>query len=589
MHRQLFTVNAMSMQHSRPSISGKSRVRTGCRTCKVRRIKCDEARPSCQKCSSTGRRCEGYGIWGGQRSMESSHLASSRPSLKSNISTGPLHSLNDHDQACFSWFRHRTVGKLPGIFRTCFWDDLVLRACFEEPAVLHAALALGSVHKVGNSGCSMQLDDSHLPGDSEKFTLKHYNIAIRHMQPCLWSNSKTSLRITLIISMMFTCMEFLLGHYRTGEVHLKHGTKLMASLISPGDSAIDLETPRDAVDVELLEAFATMNLNCFLLGRGTLGMYRTLQSFDTQPLQAMFESMAQARKNLDWVLADTIRLTQRRHAMAMTNSSDANPPNDWVHHQRRIQTQLASWDKVFKVSRVSLIAQMGFGGQIAYLHLRLFHTMTSIMAATCLHPRGEMAFDAHTANFEAIIAQSQVFHDTIFATDFANTRLEHIQNATSFTADRGWIAPLYFTAIKCRVSHIRRQAIQLLGSTASREGLWDAEVVASVAQEIVRLEENPSCVPVIHPKDVAPDLADLSHELKRRVVPEERRISQVEVLLPNGAGDRIRIKIYRPEKGIRAKVFVREQDPTTGIWNSMDVDKSWSPKQSLQQHIICPS
>lgn len=38
------------------------RVRTGCWTCKKRRRKCDEAKPNCKNCVSTGRECEGYGI-----------------------------------------------------------------------------------------------------------------------------------------------------------------------------------------------------------------------------------------------------------------------------------------------------------------------------------------------------------------------------------------------------------------------------------------------------------------------------------------------------------------------------------------------
>ncbi|KAH7140420.1 hypothetical protein B0J13DRAFT_477633 [Dactylonectria estremocensis] len=562
----------MSTQYPRPHVSGRSRVRTGCRTCKVRRVKCDEARPACLKCTSTGRKCEGYGVWGGPGCMQPSFMVSSRLALKPSISVAPVYSLSGHDQTCFSWFRYRTVGKLPGIFRGVFWDDLVLRACCEEPAVLHAAIALGSVHKLGNKRCSMQINDSGFPDDSEKFTLHHYNMAIRHMQPCSLSNGKPSIRIMLITSMVFTCMEFLLGHYRTGEVHLEHGMRLLASLTTPRDSAIDVETLHDAVDVELFGIFETMNLNCFILVGGTLKTYGTWQDFDTYPLSAMFESMTQARKRLDWVLSDTIRLTQHRHVMAMTDSSDAQLPEDWVSHQRRIQTQLASWGSVFKVSRVSLIAQMGFCGHIAYLHLRLFHAMTSIMAATCLDPRGEMAFDIHTNEFVAIIAQSEAFHRTIFATDFTNTRLEHDPNVASFTADRGWIAPLYFTAIKCRVSHIRLQAIRLLRSTVSREGLWDAQVVANVAQEIVRLEESPLCTLAKRSDNLIPNLTDLSREREQPLVPEGRRINQVEVMLPNSASDRIKIRVYRLGERNEPHVFFREQDSDTGNWNDVDVE-----------------
>ncbi|KAK2059145.1 hypothetical protein LY76DRAFT_615956 [Colletotrichum caudatum] len=40
--------------------ASKPKVRTGCRTCKVRRVKCDEARPTCERCRKVGMACDGY-------------------------------------------------------------------------------------------------------------------------------------------------------------------------------------------------------------------------------------------------------------------------------------------------------------------------------------------------------------------------------------------------------------------------------------------------------------------------------------------------------------------------------------------------
>ena len=38
------------------------KVRTGCRTCKTRRTKCDETKPSCLRCTKAKFVCEGYSI-----------------------------------------------------------------------------------------------------------------------------------------------------------------------------------------------------------------------------------------------------------------------------------------------------------------------------------------------------------------------------------------------------------------------------------------------------------------------------------------------------------------------------------------------
>lgn len=39
-----------------------NKVRTGCLTCKIRRKKCDETKPECNRCTSTGRKCDGYAV-----------------------------------------------------------------------------------------------------------------------------------------------------------------------------------------------------------------------------------------------------------------------------------------------------------------------------------------------------------------------------------------------------------------------------------------------------------------------------------------------------------------------------------------------
>ncbi|KAF1846347.1 uncharacterized protein K460DRAFT_377581 [Cucurbitaria berberidis CBS 394.84] len=38
----------------------KTKVKTGCATCRTRKVKCDEKKPFCQRCVNTGRTCDGY-------------------------------------------------------------------------------------------------------------------------------------------------------------------------------------------------------------------------------------------------------------------------------------------------------------------------------------------------------------------------------------------------------------------------------------------------------------------------------------------------------------------------------------------------
>lgn len=38
------------------------RVRTGCKTCKIRHLKCDEGKPHCHRCEKDSRVCDGYEV-----------------------------------------------------------------------------------------------------------------------------------------------------------------------------------------------------------------------------------------------------------------------------------------------------------------------------------------------------------------------------------------------------------------------------------------------------------------------------------------------------------------------------------------------
>ncbi|OAA61118.1 Zn(2)-C6 fungal-type DNA-binding domain protein [Niveomyces insectorum RCEF 264] len=70
---------------------------------------------------------------------------------------------------------------------------------------------------------------------------------------------------------------------------------------------------------------------------------------------------------------------------------------------------------------------------------------------------------------------------------FAHYRAGHVK--ASFSADLGIVPPLYVVATKSRDRVIRRQAIQLLRSSARREGMWDSELTARIGMWVMEIEE----------------------------------------------------------------------------------------------------
>jgi hypothetical protein len=70
----------------------------------------------------------------------------------------------------------------------------------------------------------------------------------------------------------------------------------------------------------------------------------------------------------------------------------------------------------------------------------------------------------------------------------------------SFSADMGIVPPLFMVATKCRDPTLRRQAIQLLKSSARREGMWDSNMAARISEWVMTLEE-----PIEQPCDTSSD------------------------------------------------------------------------------------
>ncbi|KAL2160678.1 hypothetical protein VTH06DRAFT_1366 [Thermothelomyces fergusii] len=152
--------------------------------------------------------------------------------------------------------------------------------------------------------------------------------------------------------------------------------------------------------------------------------------------------------------------------------------------------------------------------------LKMFQIMGKILFLMTFSD-SEMHFDGFTPNFKAIVElalevvgdeerraaarrcpdpafcphQSRCGSDIFGGHEYA---ARHIK--PSFSADLGIVPPLYVVATKCRDPLIRRQAIQLLRSSARREGMWDSELaarigtwIAEVEEEDVRLPDSPSC------------------------------------------------------------------------------------------------
>lgn len=232
---------------------------------RIRRVKCDETRPACLKCKSTGRDCDGYQDLR-QVSARFINTASSKagdgrktttgcgakeyifssasrlPSRSSNPSSPkrvlkystpswsvslPQNPFLDfsgsiQEHRSYDFFRSCAAPALSGYFDSKFWDQVLPRIAASEDSVKHAMIALASLYET----CS---DTDGYPGPLEQdFSLVQYNKAIKSLKyRC--DTGDQAVESTLLTCILFICLEFMRGNPDTALNHLQSGLQILST------------------------------------------------------------------------------------------------------------------------------------------------------------------------------------------------------------------------------------------------------------------------------------------------------------------------------------------------------------------------
>jgi hypothetical protein len=198
-----------------------------------RRVKCDETKPVCNRCLSTKRMCDGYSIMIDVPKRPSYQIARWEYARSvSDIQPKPLPAtlpaLDPTESRIFEAFRSKAIPELAGLRSAGFWRNVVLPACYSEPAILHASIALACATK-------LRCQQKASPGDNayratELISVAEYNKAITHLKEVMKHENSSSMRIMLIACVIFTAIEIFSGCVGKAIMHLDNGRKLLLQL-----------------------------------------------------------------------------------------------------------------------------------------------------------------------------------------------------------------------------------------------------------------------------------------------------------------------------------------------------------------------
>ena len=308
--------------------------------------------------------------------------------------------------------------------------------------------------------------------NTEHFALIQYGKAISYLSERL--KSESSIEVALLACILFVCVEFLRGDVEPALKHFQSGMSIAVSLMSNPELHTTEDTTK-RVKEHMLPFLNRVELLSSLFGHDAAWEYPVPL---LQAVPSGFENLKGARDSFVHLANLSVRLIRY---MKFRRYDRLVLPDD-IARQAAIQTQLERW--ALALDEMLLAGKITSKEMDAAMTLRMHQIIASHWLGRCTAPE-ECASDDTFDQFETAVSLAEVTHG------MAGTREPRLAlNSSTFLFDMEIVSPLYYVASNCRHPVIRRRAIAVLKQTQRREGLWDSNKAAAVAERIMHHEES---------------------------------------------------------------------------------------------------
>lgn len=192
---------------------------------RTRKVRCDEVRPACKQCVSTGRKCDSYATTPVLEPPKPQNAAIwAFPVVANHIPSLP--DKNSKELRSFHFFVDVAAPSLGAAFNSTFWKTEIPRACHLDDAIWHAIISLASAHE--SSVSTVPVSTSTTPENLH--TLMHYNLAVQNL---LKSYSPEGWWRVLTLSILFASICCLEHKYPEAQMHFKSAYKMICEVDTP--------------------------------------------------------------------------------------------------------------------------------------------------------------------------------------------------------------------------------------------------------------------------------------------------------------------------------------------------------------------
>lgn len=424
--------------------------------------------------TSTGRKCDGY-----------SDVFRAKSANDASMTVATVPSGADRDELRYlQFFRTYSTTELSGFFGQDKWLNSVLIASEADPAINHAIIALGALHKKFTfGGDDTDADDPH--DEDSRFALQQYNLSIKHLVQAA-KTGPARLYSTLTTCIIFTCFACLQSRLSDALAHLRSGLKLLAEAEADAE-ANPSRSPIHPVSLATLKAMlvvldnqARLQLSEEQLREWPAQPLSTVDDFG--PFTTSITTMTEARDYVDRMFNRVMFLIQRVGIRA-----SAEQILQIETELRLLKLQINIGNSAFDTFIRSQSATLPPREQGAIAMLRVHRILIDIFLhiLPLWQTHGELVWDEVEAQMSQIVTFAAIVMDSKIS--LSPRRGGGRKGVSGF--DFGVVQPLFMVAQKCRDPALRRRALKLMLQYPCRHGLWDSYLAGRVAWEYINLEE----------------------------------------------------------------------------------------------------
>lgn len=438
-------------------------------------MKCDEGKPSCERCIRFGAVCEGYEVesrvimWTNpgstkllpkaKRQQPTSMLS---PITRVSSNTG-FHDTTEYSY--FTYFRQEAAIDISSDFDDGLFNRVIIQSSWHEPSLCQLLASLGALYK--SEGVNSLNRPTEETQRHRQYALQQYGRALKSVQTRISADQREdTTRLALIAALLVYCFENLYGDHESAIKHLKGGLELMKKQLSRAGRQYkhaENSSPAVYLDGDLVGAF--FRLDSGLATRddisdtghvgSRLGTYHLADSCE---IPEAFYSISEARNYLESIQFPVVVILSNDLAKASMPPFFKSIDEKTRDIYMALSSQVREWDTAFARLCDRTKGKKDF---VAAATLRVRAISTDLAALRiCAQDQSALenldSIGREVINLSNLVASSPGF-------------------LKSFVWDCGIVPGLSIVVAACIDMEVRKEALQALKDMIPRrEGTWDS-------------------------------------------------------------------------------------------------------------------